>query len=70
MGDFSSIEKQSHSDLKNEKNKDIKKSLNNYINQLKFHFDLNDKDILELLESVLKSRKNFEAQNKWWQIWR
>jgi len=45
------------------------KSLNNYINQLKLHFDLTDKDIVKVLEFTLdlyKFENNFFK--KWWHI--
>lgn len=51
-------------------NQEATKSLNNYINQLKFHFGLNDKDIIIILESLQKSRKISNPKKKWWQIWK
>ena len=69
MSDYSAAEKHSCNDLKNNKSKDVKKSLNNYLNQLKFHFDLSDVDISELLAFTLESRKRNKSKKKWWQIW-
>lgn len=70
MRDYSAAEKHSYiNDLKNNKSKDVKKSLNNYLNQLKFHFDLSDTDISELLEFMMESRKVNKSKKKWWQIW-
>jgi len=70
MGDYSAAEKQTDYNSKNKKNQDVKRSLNNYINQLKIHFDLNDEEIFNIVESVQKSRKNNYCVKKWWQIWK
>ncbi len=34
------------------------KSLCNYINQLKIHFDLNENDIIKILKQILKTKNN------------
>ena len=68
MGDYFAAEKSSDKKLKETNLKDVKKSLNNYLNQLKFHFNLSDKDILKILELTIKSRKNTTQKKKWWQF--
>lgn len=70
MGDYYAAEKHTDYNVKNKRNQDVKKSLNNYINQLKIHFDLNDDEIFNIVESVQKTRKNSVQKNKWWQIWK
>ncbi|HIZ27689.1 MAG TPA: hypothetical protein H9673_00665 [Candidatus Adamsella sp.] len=50
------------------KNKDkdlIIKSLNNYMEQLKLHFDLSEEEIDLIIKIVSKKRNN----KKWWQFW-
>ena len=44
------------------------KALNNYMEQLKIHFDLNDRDIVKVLELALKERKKGNFIKKWWHI--
>jgi len=70
MGDYYAAEKQTDYTSKSKKNQDVKRSLNNYINQLKIHFDLNDEEIFNVIESVQRSRKNNCHIKKWWQIWK
>ena len=66
MSDNSAVEKYSYKYLKNTDFIDVKKSLNNYLNQLKFHFNLSDADLLKILEFTLKSRKVKKTSKKWW----
>lgn len=44
------------------------KSLNNYMEQLKIHFDLNDIDVIKVLELALKERRKGIFIKKWWHI--
>lgn len=44
------------------------KSLNNYMEQLKIHFDLSDRDIIKVLELALKEKRNENFIKKWWHI--
>ena len=44
------------------------KALNNYMEQLKIHFDLNDRDIIKVLELALKEKRNENFIKKWWHI--
>ena len=53
----------------NNKRSDAKKSLSNYVGQLKMHFDLSDQELVNVLECVLKSKKNTNFFKKWWHIW-
>lgn len=50
------------------KKQNAARSLNNYLDQLKIHFDLNDRDIIRVLELALKGRKNESFVKKWWHI--
>jgi len=52
------------------KNRDAAKSLNNYLNQLKIHFDLNDADVIKVLDLILKERKSESFVKKWWHIFK
>lgn len=50
------------------KNKDkdlIIKSLNNYMEQLKFHFNLSEDEIDLIIKIVSKKRNS----KKWWKFW-
>lgn len=44
------------------------KALNNFLNQLKIHFDFNDNDIIKVLELMLKEKKHENFTKKWWHI--
>jgi hypothetical protein len=50
------------------KKQNAAKSLNNYLDQLKFHFELTDIDIAKVLEMALQERKNQIFVKKWWRI--
>ncbi len=50
------------------KKQNAAKSLSSYIEQLKIHFDLNDKDTVKVLEIALRERKNKNFIKKWWHI--
>lgn len=56
--------------LKIKKIQNAKKSLNNYINQLKIHFDLNDDEIFSIIKALFESKRNNNLLKKWWQIWK
>lgn len=70
MGNSSAQKTHSDKDLKRFNYQDAQKSLNTYINQLEFHFDLSGDDIVHLLELALKSRKKKVSKKKWWQMWK
>ena len=44
------------------------KALNNYLNQIKIHFDFDDKDIVKVLEAALKEKKHEVFVKKWWHM--
>ena len=44
------------------------KALNNYLNQIKIHFDFDDKDIVKVLELTLKEKKHENFVKKWWHM--
>lgn len=52
------------------KKQNAARSLNNYLDQLKIHFDLNDIDVVKVLELALKERKNDRFIKKWWHIFK
>jgi hemerythrin-like domain-containing protein len=70
MRDYLEAERQFKDGLKVKKVQDVKKALDNFINQLKIHFDLDDNEIDRVLELLIKSRKKEITQKKWWQIWK
>jgi nitrogen regulatory protein PII len=70
MSEYGAAEKKFDYGSKSKKINDVKKSLNNYLNQLKIHFDVNDEDILNIVESIQKSRKKSNFKNQWWHIWK
>lgn len=67
-GDFSAAERKVGGNAR--KHQDVKRLLNNFITQIKLHFDLTDEDIIEVLDSLLKSRRDKYPQKKWWQLWK
>lgn len=70
FNDYSAIEKNFHNiDKKAKQKNDAGRSLNIYINQLKFHFELTDSDILSILINLIKKRKK-TSNKKWWQLWK
>lgn len=70
MGEHNTAEKFVYSNFENKKQQNARKSLENYVKQLKMHFDLNDKDIIKVLETMVKLHKNNVFCKKWWQIWK
>ncbi|MEI8390591.1 MAG: hypothetical protein WCG23_12005 [bacterium] len=50
------------------KKQNASRSLNNYMEQLKIHFDLNDRDLIKVLEITLKEKRNKNFIKKWWHI--
>ena len=46
------------------------KSLNNYISQLKIHYDLNEKDITKILKYILKIKNKDIFINNLWNIFK
>lgn len=68
MSEFSAAEhKKNNSQSK--RRFSAKKSLDNYIGQLKFHFELSDSDVIDVLNSVLKNKKDNSTAKRWWQVW-
>lgn len=68
MGDFSAAEKKEGKSPR--RNQDVKRLLNNFLTQIKLHFDISDEDITQVLESLIRNRKNKYHQKKWWQFWK
>lgn len=66
----SHVQKRSGNNILVKKKQNAARSLNNYLNQLKIHFDLNDLDIIKVLELALKERKNEIFIKKWWHIFK
>lgn len=46
------------------------RALYNYLNQLKIHFDLNDKDIAKILKHILKIKNKDSFMNRVWNIFK
>jgi hypothetical protein len=66
----SHVQKRLSNNILVKKKQNAARSLNNYLNQLKIHFDLNDLDIIKVLELALKERKNEIFIKKWWHIFK
>ncbi|OGI17008.1 MAG: hypothetical protein A2255_10080 [Candidatus Melainabacteria bacterium RIFOXYA2_FULL_32_9] len=68
--DYPIAEKQTIKTFNRKQN--AKKSLNNYINQLKMHFDLTDDEIIDVIRYIFEqqTRNNSKFLKKWWQIWK
>ncbi|MEI7474603.1 MAG: hypothetical protein WCK67_07455 [bacterium] len=70
FNDYSAIEKNiDNIDKKTKKRNEAGRSLNRYIDQLKFHFELTDNDVLSVLNLIIKNRKE-NSSKKWWQLWK
>lgn len=67
MTDFS-VQKRLNKKISGSKKQGAVKALNNYLNQLKIHFDFNDRDIITVLESILKEKKHEVFIKKWWHM--
>lgn len=70
MGDYSAAEKRLLKRLEIKKIQEAKRSLNNYVNQLKMHFNLNEEEVVKILHAVLALKKGNKLIKKWWQIWK
>lgn len=46
------------------------KSLNHYISELQMHFDLSEKELLEIIEKLYKNKKRNTYIKKWWHLWK
>lgn len=44
------------------------KSVQNYINQLKFHFDLDEDEVLDVLKYIIKENKKDNFYKRVWNI--
>jgi hypothetical protein len=56
---------------KDKKYLDAKRSLNNYVNQLKFHYNLCDKELSTMIKELYEAQSNDKGfSKKWWQIWK
>lgn len=64
----SPAQKRSNNNIPVKKNQNAAKVLNNYMNQLKIHFDLSDRDIVKVLEAALKERRGANFIKKWWHL--
>lgn len=49
---------------------EAKKSMTKYVEQLRFHFDLTDEEIFNILETIKKSKNFNKSKKKWWQFWK
>lgn len=57
--------------LKINNKENAQKSLNNYVNQLKLHFDLTNEDIVDIFKVITEYYKiNNKNLKKWWHIWK
>jgi hypothetical protein len=70
MGKNKSCEKFFKNNPESKRKQDAKRSLSNYINQLKLHFDLDAEDLVEVIAHVYKNNKNGLIEKKWWHLWK
>ncbi len=43
------------------------KSINNYLKQLKMHFELSDKELFDILKNIISKQKTLViSSKKWW----
>ncbi len=55
----------------NSKKKQIaQKSITNYLNQLKMHFDLTDNELFDILKKIVAKQKNIISSKKWWNFFK
>ncbi len=50
------------------KRQNVLKSINNYLSQLKVHFELSDKELVDILKIITTQYKKAISSKKWWQI--
>ncbi len=46
----------------------VMKSINNYLFQLKIHFEMSDEEIYGILKSIKLDYKKTISSKRWWQI--
>ena len=49
---------------------EAKRSLDKYVEQLRFHFELTDEEMFKILETIKKSKNLNKFKKKWWQFWK
>ena len=54
----------------NNKKYNAKKSINNYLFQLKFHFELSDDDMYDILKEITRYYRGAISSKRWWRIFR
>lgn len=52
----------------NKKKYNAKKSINNYLSQLKLHFELSDDDLYDVLKKITLDYKKTISSKRWWRI--
>ena len=67
MSNFSAQQRLGNNAIAKKKQNAVK-ALNNYLNQIKIHFDFNDRDIIKVLELALKEKKHENFVKKWWHM--
>ena len=69
MSDANHLTKKCINYKKNYRTKQLAlKALNNYLEQLKIHYDLKDGDLVKLLKNILKVKNKNNFINKLWNI--
>lgn len=47
------------------------KSINNYLNQLKMHFDLTENELFDILKNIISKQKQLViSSKKWWNFFK
>ena len=45
------------------------KSVNNYLNQLKLHYELSEQELFEVLKNIISKQKKLAiSSKKWWKL--
>ncbi len=50
------------------KKQNVLKSINNYLSQLKMHFEISDEELADILKTISSQYKKSISSKKWWQI--
>lgn len=67
MSKYLSVEKQK---VSKNNTQNAQRSIESYISQIKIHFDIDDQEIINILDKILKSIKNNNTPKKWWRFWK
>ena len=56
---------------KSQKRQNAIKSINNYLTQLKMHFELSENELFDILKTIISPyKKNIISSKKWWNFFK